>query len=130
MLIGSSNNTVGGASPSERNVISGNGNFGLQIASSTGNVVQGNFIGTDKTGTMRLSNASGILLAGAGGNSIGGTGAGEGNLISGNLSDGILFQGLGSANFVRGNLIGTDVTGTRDLGNAGTGIQQELAFNV
>ena len=127
VIVASNNNTIGGASPTERNIISGNGFFGLQIASSTGNVVRGNFIGTDKTGTTQLSNATGLFIGSAGGNTVGGTGAGEGNLISGNRSDGIRFQGLGSANFVQGNLIGTDVTGTRDLGNALSGIQCFIA---
>ena len=71
VIVASNNNTIGGASPTERNIISGNGFFGLQIASSTGNVVRGNFIGTDKTGTTQLSNATGLFIGSAGGNTVG-----------------------------------------------------------
>ncbi|HEX8203359.1 MAG TPA: Calx-beta domain-containing protein, partial [Isosphaeraceae bacterium] len=88
-------NTIGGPSPAARNVISGNGLIGLELANTgaTGNVVQGNFIGLDATG-LPLGNGSpddqgdrdgmGIFLNDAPGNLIGGAGAG--NVVSGNLS--------------------------------------------
>src|SRR5262249_10870029 len=73
------------------NLISGNGTDGVFIAegfstSVVGNLVQGNFIGTDVTGTQKLSNrGNGVHLeTGAIGNIIGGTGVGLGNVISGN----------------------------------------------
>ena len=50
---GSSNNIIGGNGPNERNVSSGNDDTGVEIshlASTSGNVVIGNFIGTDLTG--------------------------------------------------------------------------------
>jgi parallel beta-helix repeat protein len=92
--IGSSNNTVGAANPLERNIISGNG-LGIQVYTSTGNILRGNFIGTNNTGTARLSNGgSGITVSfSATGNTIGGTDAGARNLISGNDGDGIPLLG-------------------------------------
>ena len=121
--ISSSNRGVGGASVLERNVISGNGSYGLGIFTSTGNIVRGNFIGTNSAGTAALGNSTGIFMDGAPGNTIGGLGASDGNLISANTGYGLNFFALSSGNTVQGNRIGTDVTGTKDLGNGGNGIQ-------
>ena len=54
-----SNNTIGGTAAGARNVISGNGSDGVVFidGSATGNLVAGNYIGTDVTGTMALGNA-------------------------------------------------------------------------
>lgn len=116
------NNTIGGTSPEARNVISGG--YGIWI-SGAGNIVQGNFIGTDATGTIALGNTRGIHIVGNAvnlttGNIIGGVVAGAGNLISGNQSDGILIE-FGSETLVQGNLIGTDISGELPLGNGTSG---------
>jgi len=128
------NNTIGGTTASARNIISGNAARGVVITTGynfpvvTANVVQGNFIGTDITGTAKLGNSgAGVVVAGifgatlTGVNTIGGATAGAGNIISSNASDGI---SIGTANntLVQGNFIGTDVNGTGNLGNAGIGI--------
>ena len=59
LILDSSNNTVGGTFPGARNVISGNGNDGVQITGSaaTGNIVLGNLLGTNAAGTAALGNA-------------------------------------------------------------------------
>lgn len=119
--------TVGGTSPADRNVISGNVAAGVEILHSTNITVQGNYIGTDASGTESLGNGtSGIRLAPAWGNMIGGTDPGAGNVISAN-NEGIailLSAGLQSDdNVVQGNFIGTDVSGTEDLGNFDDGIR-------
>jgi hypothetical protein len=132
---GAAGNTIGGSAPGAGNVISASAANGVEIhdAGSSGNVVAGNFIGTDKTGTAKLGNASdGVLIwNGATGNTIGGTDtnapwaplAGAGNLISGNGHDGVDVVDSGSSgNMVQGNYIGTDVTGTVGLGNVGLGV--------
>src|SRR5207237_5150883 len=76
----SGNNVIGGTSSAARNIISGNDRYNLVVHSS-GNTVQGNFIGPDVTGTVKLSiNASGIDLEGAN-NLIGGTTAEARNII-------------------------------------------------
>src|SRR5262249_23105653 len=84
---------------------------------------QGNRIGTDVTGTESLANSIGVFGEQALFNTVGqfygffgGTGPGAANLISGNTNAGLYLIG-GSNNTVQGNLIGTDVTGTRALGN-------------
>ena len=108
-------NTIGGTSPAARNVIGG-GQRGIWIFSGTGNVVQGNLIGTTAAGTAALANQIGIhIVVSASHNTIGGTAVGAGNVISGNATQGIVIEG--DENTVAGNLIGTDVSGTLPLPN-------------
>jgi titin len=120
------NNTIGGTSDSERNLLSGNGNHGISIQSSsaTGNVVQGNYIGTDVNGTSALGNSwSGINLQDAPSNTIGGTSPGARNLISGNTWHGVRIYGATSTgNLIQGNYIGTGATGSETLGNSRYGV--------
>ena len=129
ILQNSPGNVVGGSTASARNVISSNGQFGIRIqnASSSGNRIQGNFIGVDASGTSARPNSlDGVLVENATGTFIGTDGndiddAGEGNLISGNTGRGIrLFNA--SANIIAGNLIGVALTGTTALPNALSGV--------
>ncbi len=128
---GSSGNLIGGTTAAARNVISANGYSGVRIAVANDNLVEGNFIGTDKTGTVGLGNlGSGVygtalggvqIDSGSAGNTIGGLtatpGTGAGNVISDNGFAGVLLNDAGSNNLIAGNLIGTDATGTVALGN-------------
>jgi titin len=113
VLIFGSNNQIGGTTAAARNIISSSGYAGVYI-SGTSNWVQGNYIGTDVTGTRALGGSRGVLVAMGSSNTIGGAPPGAGNLISGN-NNGVEIDNGG--NTVQGNLIGTDVTGTRPLGN-------------
>ena len=112
LLSESSNNVIGGTSAAARNVISRN-NDGIAIFGS-GNVVQGNFIGTNAAGTTAFVNNTGVHVFNTSNNLIGGNSAGAGNLISGNATG---ISVTGPENTIQGNLIGTDVTGTKTLGN-------------
>ena len=112
---------VGGTGPAARNVISGNGFYGISIGSGQGNHVEGNFVGTDISGAQTLGNSGFGVGVGDPNNVIGGTAPGAGNVISGNSSSGISLLGAPGSK-VQGNLIGTDVTGTVDLGNGGEGV--------
>lgn len=96
-LSGAVATTVGGTTAGARNVIAGNGSDGIDVAGGSGNIVRGNYVGVDATGAEALANAgSGIrLLSGANGNTIGGTAAGAGNVISGNTESGVWITGLG-----------------------------------
>jgi CSLREA domain-containing protein len=128
VFIGVSNNTVGGMSAMARNVISGNIDSGVEISGpgAMGNLVQGNYIGTDVNGTNALENdGAGVRIDGAPSNTVGGTSAGARNIISGNVgSDGVfIFNASAMGNLVQGNYIGTDVTGTLGLGNGAAGVQ-------
>ncbi|WP_372897142.1 DUF4347 domain-containing protein, partial [Stieleria sp.] len=116
----SANNQIGGAAPADRNVISGNKLEGILIAGSgnNGNTIQGNYIGTTADGLSNLQNqAEGIYIQnGSSNNQIGGSGAGEGNLISGNKKSGIhLKDATTTGNIIQGNLIGVDRDGNSSL---------------
>ena len=126
---GSAANTIGGTAAAARNVISNNGGVGVHLL-GPGHTVQGNFIGTDATGTHRMGNGggaffhAGIVLNGADHAQIGGTKPGAGNLISGNLGHGIrIFDVTATDNVIEGNRIGTDLTGAQDLGNLLSGVE-------
>ncbi len=116
-MLSSDDNTIGGTSPSARNLISGNDAGGILVQTSDGAVIQGNLIGTDLSGTSALPNSHGINLAESTNALIGGSAAGARNVIGGNLGDAIRV-GYGSGHVLAGNFIGTDVTGTQSLGSA------------
>jgi len=121
ILFNSSNNVIGGTTAAARNVISGNAASGIDINGSN-NVIQGNFIGTTAAGTAQLPQPGGVGISNqtSTNNLIGGTAAGAGNLISGHQF-GISSQSPGTT--IQGNLIGTDVTGTKKIPNSTRGIQ-------
>lgn len=110
---------IGDSSPSERNIVSGNQHIGIRLLDVKRCKVIGNYIGTDRTGTVALPNYDGMSLEGAVQQCIiGGTEPGEGNLISGNTDYGLPLFGAGATqNVIIGNFIGTDVTGTEAIGN-------------
>jgi titin len=93
----------------------------LQLQNNSGNVVQGNYIGTDVTGTADLGNEIGLGLSITTDNVVGGAESGAGNLISGNFV-GLIVSADTTRNVIQGNLVGTDATGTLDLGNERVGI--------
>jgi Concanavalin A-like lectin/glucanases superfamily/Domain of unknown function (DUF4214)/Right handed beta helix region len=164
LLDGASNNLIGGTSQVDGNgnlsglgnLISGNGFDGVFLAApttpdnpATQNRVEGNFIGTDVTGTLPLGNhGNGVHLErGAVANVIGGSDPGTGNLISANGNPnvphgfpnfgagvqiaGFFANGALTQNLVEGNTIGTDVNGRYALGNllAGVMLQQGATGN-
>jgi hypothetical protein len=103
------------------NTIAGNTLYGVAIFGG-GNVVQGNRIGTDATGTRPLGNGTGVSIFGSSDNAVGGTAAGAGNIISGNRSEGVLLTDGAGFNTLSGNFIGTDATGTAPLSNGAGGV--------
>ncbi len=120
-------NIIGSATAGERNIISANGT-GIHIgvnseSSANDNVVQGNYIGTDVSGTLDRGNTSaGVLVAGFSGQLIGGSGSGEGNLISGNNALGVSIESGATITTVEGNRIGTSAAGDSAIAN-GTGLR-------
>ena len=97
------------------------GNVGIVIEGSNNNVVQGNLIGTDATGTKVLgAHADGIQLTGSS-NTVGGPSANARNVISGGSRSGIILPNVGfpvTGNLIQNNFIGTDITGTpNSMGN-------------
>ena len=118
----STGNMIGGTTPADRNVISGN-REGISFFPNTAdhNFVQGNFIGTDATGALPRGNLfEGIMVQSATDIVIGGATPGARNLICAN-GTGVSLLGS-SRDVVQGNFIGTDVIGHYDLGNTGDGI--------
>ena len=122
--------TSGGPCAGDCNVISGAISFNANVLlddNSSGAVVRGNFIGTDVTGTAAIPNNAleGVRNRGTG-NGIGGTNGttpgesctGDCNLISGNAVRGIIVDPPASNASIRGNFVGTDVTGTMAVGNS------------
>src|SRR5207244_3795684 len=111
---------------------SGNGNNGIYVADvgTDGNVIAGNYIGTDPAGTAAIGNAwTGVaVLYGAKNNRIGTNADGandiaERNLISGNGNNGVYLYGTGTnGTVVAGNYIGTNISGTAAVGNSWSGV--------
>jgi CSLREA domain-containing protein len=93
---GSSGNVVGGPDPAARNLISGNGGYGVGFSSSNGNYVYGNLIGTQRDGKSPLGNKnSGIVSYFSNYNQLGGA---PGNTIAFNGDDGVrINSGVGNA---------------------------------
>jgi hypothetical protein len=109
---------------------------------SVGNRIEGNYIGTDPTGTLAKGNhIAGVSAFSDGGVTsetvVGGTTPAARNVISGNGGSGV---DMGNSNFngvqpgdnrIQGNYIGTDKSGTKDLGNGVDGIfLQDTSTNV
>jgi hypothetical protein len=133
ILYNGSGNLVGGANAGARNVFSGNTGSGVYLytTDTTANFIQGNYVGTDISGSLALSNsADGITIAAAAANFIGGTNAGAGNVISGNGTAGVGINGPGAdRNLIQGNLIGCNAAGTAALGNGYGGLSLTAAAN-
>ena len=120
-ILDDTENTIGGTSPGQGNLISGNADFGVSLDDGEDSLVAGNEIGTDETGALPLGNKnSGIIDLDGADNTIGGLGATAGNLISANGLDGINISS--DECVVEGNKIGTTADGVGPLGNAGNGI--------
>lgn len=126
VFVGGVGNTVGGFTPADRNIISGNGFDGVVIEENAfltqNNRVIGNYIGTDITGTQPLGNdGDGVLLSIGNNNSVGGTEPGAGNVIAFNLAKGEDGHGV--------NVLGTTSNGNFILGNSIFGNAQ-LGINL
>ena len=102
-------------------MISGNTGNGVWINGADRNLVQGNLIGTNATGTGPLPNGFGLFVMGAN-NTIGGTSTGAGNVISGNTNIGISVAAGAAATMLQGNRIGTNAAGTTPLPNGSHGV--------
>jgi hypothetical protein len=129
---------IGGTTPADRNVISDMDENGIVITGSTssGNLIRGNYIGTDLSGGAGFGNGdNGILVSDASTTTIGGSASGAGNVISGNGSDEVFLNSHGirltggsvADTVIKGSFIGTDVTGTQDVGNFGNGIWTDFS---
>lgn len=105
------------------NVVSGNGNYGIECSSSSLGKVRNNLIGLNSSGTA-MGNDLGVRLTSAAGNQIGGNSdALEGNCISGNTNPGIRLTGGSTGNTIGGNVIGLTPNQTQARSNGLAGIE-------
>ena len=129
-----SGSIIGGTSPGVRNVIVSNGGFALIENDGNNTVVQGNYIGTNATGTAAIGSlATGIDLEEGTGVTIGGSASGAGNVINstGNgVTIGSVCFNCANSTTVQGNLIGTDATGTAAFYALFNGIQIGQSLNI
>jgi hypothetical protein len=101
----------------------GIGGNGLRLSVAPNTIVQGNYVGTDITGTDSLGNeSSGIAVRVSDGTLVGGTIPEAGNLVSANNGGGIFLQGDWESVAIVGNRVGVDARGGPTLGNAVAGI--------
>ena len=124
---GSSGNRIGGTTAAQRNVIAGSAVGVIVEGTGKSNVIEGNYIGTDATGTVAISSSLGISVDAAD-VTIGGLEPGAGNLISGHSGDGVHFGGNNGR--IEGNRIGTDASGAARLPNTANGVSIAGASGV
>ncbi len=112
---------IGGGLPGEGNVIASSGKAGIYLYGETDLTIQGNQIGTDKTGSLDLGNntlanpiRSGVLLEEVSGATVGGDSAGEANLIANNTGPGVAVTGASTT--------ATHILGNQIYSNSGVGI--------
>lgn len=123
-------NVIGGTLPAQRNLISGNQGEGvILVGVSATNQILGNLVGTDATGTNRLGNGGSGIYIQTWGNTVGGLTPNARNVVSANSAGISLLNAGASRNQILGNFVGTDVTGTRALGNTNWGVSVESAAN-
>jgi len=117
------NNVIGGTDPAARNVVGGGGdaNAGTIMIGGNGNLVQGNYIGVDRSGGAPLqppAGSNGVELGTGGPASntvIGGDTAGAGNVIHATNSA-VRLSGNVTATTIQGNRIGVTASGSASLG--------------
>ncbi len=121
---GAKTTQIGGTNPNARNVISGN-TYAIFItdAGTDSHLIQGNYIGTDASGTAQIANVFGVYIGtGAKTTQIGGTDPNARNVISGSTY-GIYIAGAGAdSHLIQGNYIGTNAAGTAAISNSNNGI--------
>ncbi len=118
---------IGGTVPEARNIIAASGQANVSLGQSgfgAPATVQGNYIGTDVTGTRALGGSFAGITISSNNNVIGGLTAGARNVISGNTV-GINLGGFSSGtvgNVIQGNFIGVNAAGNGPLPNTNQGI--------
>ena len=124
LTFSSGTNTIGGTTAAARNLIASSGGHGVYIsdAASNNNIIQGNFIGTDISGSLARGCSYGVgIHSGAWFNQV------LDNVVSNSTNDGVTLDGSANFNVVQGNIIGTDLTGSMAMGNRGNGVTIAIA---
>jgi hypothetical protein len=115
--------TVGGPAPADRNLIAANLSSHVSFETVVDGTIEGNLLGTDATGAAPLGELpnGAIYISPA----ATGTVTIRGNVVAGGDFGGISVGSAGdttSSTTIQGNFIGTDVTGTINLGHPRSGI--------
>jgi uncharacterized repeat protein (TIGR01451 family) len=124
LIAGASDNLIGGTDPGAGNVIAGSGSHGVEIGPGsdidTGNIAQGNAIGTDRAGALNLGNAGSGVYISSSDEQVGGLAPGAGNLIAFNGRDGVSLPNsggmAGTGDAILGNSIYANAFATGGLG--------------
>ena len=109
----------------------GQGGDGIVLLINGGNVVEGNIVGLNAAGNAARGNSFGVYIVNSSNNLVGGTTPEARNVISGNRGWGVILwekpeflsAGHTSGNTVRGNFIGTDITGATAIGNGSLNVR-------
>jgi uncharacterized repeat protein (TIGR01451 family)/CSLREA domain-containing protein len=130
---GGTDNVIGCEVLDGSNLISGNRDSGVLIDCADDNLVVGNFIGTNNLGTGAIANGIGVQVVDASETLISFLFDGKGNVISGNTAQGVLIRNSSPSsqaggNYVRGNLIGTDITGLVAVKNGDAGVKIDGSY--
>lgn len=124
------NNRIGGSAGTARNLVSGNGLYGIHLrALSDGNQVWGNRIGTERTGITAVPNQTGLFVRNSNNNEIGGDALDKGNIIAGNTFNGLRIYDNAEGNLVQYNAIGLNKDGD-PLGNGTDGILLDVNVTI
>jgi CSLREA domain-containing protein len=119
VVVSGKRNVIGGPSPSDRNVISGNREAGVAIDGAERTHVAGNHIGLDAAGVSAVPNfGGGIEVLGSADR----TRIGPDNTISGNMGHGIEIDAGTTLGEIVGNTVGASADGSKPVGNELTGV--------
>ena len=121
------NTLIGGSVAGAGNVISNNGDDGIEIVSAVNTIIKGNLIGVASTGNTAAGNLDCGIFTNAS-LTVGGTALAERNIISANVKGIQLFGGT-TTGTIQGNYFGLGADGSTTLGN-GLGVFVNSGTNV
>jgi CSLREA domain-containing protein/uncharacterized repeat protein (TIGR01451 family) len=121
VLVSGPSNTIG--TQSGQNVVSGNGQNGIEISGANGNTLLNNLVGVDAAGTSAIANALDGILVNASANTAIGNPVSPPNVVGGNTLDGIVLSGAGTTGTEIFNNIVGDAPGGTGSPNSGNGIR-------
>jgi Periplasmic copper-binding protein (NosD) len=135
LVVTSANNTIRGLALFNHRVT-----IRIAGAGASGNVVAGNFLGTNAAASFQASganaNAAGVIIrTNAASNRVGGTSAADRNVISGNAGRGVMVNvpnevaGGTAQTLITGNIIGLTPSGSAQRANLGHAVDMNSGAN-